>query len=105
MRINNGEGNENRADEMQSSLVDSQNPIDNNHQKASFNVYPNPSDKGFTVEFPEVNGNYIITNTSGKRVQENEVLTKRSFVELPKGVYFIKWINKNDIQTLKIIAL
>lgn len=81
------------------------NTNDEARQKTVLKVYPNPSDKGFTIEFPEMNGSYIITNTNGKIVNENRVLTQTIFIELPKGIYVVKWINTNGIQTQKIIAL
>lgn len=47
----------------------------------------------------------MISNTNGKLIEENKVLTKTTFIQLPKGIYFIKWINKDEVQTQKIIAL
>lgn len=76
-----------------------------NKQKPVLKVYPNPSDNGFTIEFPEAIGEYMISNTNGKLIEENKVLTKTTFIQLPKGIYFIKWINKGEVQTQKIIAL
>jgi len=66
---------------------------------------PNPSTNGFTIEFPEVEGEYIISNSNGNLIQQNSVRTKSTYLQLPKGIYFVKWINKNGIQTQKLIAL
>jgi hypothetical protein len=105
MKTNNGENNQNRIDENYALKVEDYDSNNDKHQKTVLKVYPNPSDNGFTIEFPEVNGDYTVTNTNGKNIQENKVLSKSIFIELPKGMYFLKWINKNGIQTKKIIAL
>ncbi|PWH84770.1 T9SS type A sorting domain-containing protein [Brumimicrobium oceani] len=105
MKTNTGENNKNRTDEKHTLQVNHFNSNDIPHQKTVLKVYPNPSDKGFTIEFPEIEGEYIISNTNGELFQQDEVKTKSIFIELPKGIYFAKWINKNGIQTQKIIAL
>ena len=105
MKTNTGENNENRTDEKQALQTHHFNSNDIPHQKTVLKVYPNPSDNGFTIEFPEIEGKYIISNTNGKLVEESKVLSKTIFIQLPKGVYFLKWINKNGIQTQKIIAI
>ena len=66
---------------------------------------PNPSTNGFTIEFPEIEGEYIISNTNGNLIQRNSVRTKCTYLKPPKGIYFVKWINKKGIQTQKTIAL
>ena len=102
--VENKKNRESRTDEKQMLQVDEDTAGDN-HQNSGLKVYPNPSENGFTIEFPEMNGSYIITNTNGKIVNENRVLTQTIFIELPKGIYVVKWINTNGIQTQKIIAL
>src|SRR5690554_118141 len=102
--VENKKNRESRTDENQMLQVDEDTAGDN-HQNSGLKVYPNPSENGFTIEFPEMNGSYIITNTNGKIVNENRVLTQTIFIELPKGIYVVKWINTNGIQTQKIIAL
>src|SRR5690554_6876406 len=104
MKTNNVENKKKKTDEKQMLQVD-EDTTEDNHQNSVLKVYPNPSDNGFTIEFPEMNGSYIITNTNGKIVNENRVLTQTIFIELPKGIYVVKWINTNGIQTQKIIAL
>lgn len=79
--------------------------VSNETEFQDFIIYPNPSSNGFTIEFPEAIGEYMISNTNGKLIEENKVLTKTTFIQLPKGIYFIKWINKGEVQTQKIIAL
>ncbi|WP_146194215.1 T9SS type A sorting domain-containing protein [Brumimicrobium oceani] len=105
MKTNNGGSNESNADEKLALHVVPNKSEDDIHQKTVLKVYPNPSDNGFTIEFPEMNGFYIITNTNGKRLKESKVLSKTIFIELPKGIYFVKWKSTNGVQTKKIIAL
>lgn len=68
-------------------------------------VYPNPSDKEFTIAFSKVEGEYIISNVNGKIIQKGDVYKSSMLIHLSEGIYFIKWINKNGIQTQKMIAL
>jgi hypothetical protein len=105
MKTSNGENNQNRSEEDYALKVEDYDSNNDTHQKTVLKVYPNPSDNGFTIEFPEVNGDYTVTNTNGKNIQENKVLSKSIFIELPKGIYFLKWRNNKEIQTKKIIAL
>ncbi|PKR81258.1 hypothetical protein CW751_06650 [Brumimicrobium salinarum] len=105
MKTNNGQHNEKRADEKQLMQAEDDNTNDEARQKTVLKVYPNPSDKGFTIEFPEPEGSYIITDTNGKIIKENRVLSQTVFIELPKGIYFLKWMSSNGVQTKKIIAL
>ena len=41
---------------------------------------PNPSTNGFTIEFPEIEGEYIISNTNGNLIQQNSVRTKKRHI-------------------------
>ena len=68
-------------------------------------VYPNPSNKGFTIAFSKVEGKYIISDINGKVIQRKDVFQPSIIINLAKGIYFIKWINKDGIQTQKMIAL
>src|SRR5690554_4685235 len=104
MKMSNDETEETR-EEQHIISIETLNVIDENKQHTTLKVYPNPSNNGFTIEFPDATGEYVISNTNGKRIKENKVLTKTTFIQLPKGVYFIKWVNKGEVQTQKIIAL
>ena len=74
-------------------------------EKILLKVYPNPSNKGFTIAFPKVEGEFIISVINGKVVKRGDVVESSILILLPKGIYFIKWINKDGIQTQKMIAL
>lgn len=104
-RTNDGENQVNEDDIEERSFLQSLKENERHIESEKLKVFPNPSTKGFTIEFPEIEGEYVISNTNGKLFQQNEVKSKSIFIVLPKGIYFVKWINKNGIQTQKLIAL
>lgn len=102
----NDEGNNQNSTDENGALQTDPNILENeNSQNSGLNIYPNPSENGFTIDFPKANGDFIILNTKGKHIKEGKVLSKTIFIELPKGIYFVKWIYKNEVQNQKIISL
>ncbi len=73
--------------------------------KLRFKVYPNPSSQEFTIEFPQGEGEINIVDLNGKIIHTEHVIRERMIINLPKGVYILKWENNKEVQTQKIIAL
>ena len=71
-------------------------------------VYPNPSSRYFKFISPE-NTNWSVLTASGKQAQplvnrDNEI-TILDFENLPKGLYILKFIYKDSIQTERILLI
>ncbi len=72
------------------------------------NIFPNPSNGKFTVEFnKEKTGDIIIYNLSGKKVYHEQLSEKSQEIDLsslPKGVYILRLnIDKNELSTKLLI--
>lgn len=79
---------------------------------ANVNVYPNPSAGIYQLELSAIRGQqlrYEITDALGRLLFSERVNASRSFrttVDLsasPAGVYFLRLINENGLQTTKLI--
>ncbi|MDF3029259.1 MAG: hypothetical protein K0S23_3566 [Fluviicola sp.] len=70
-------------------------------------VFPNPTTDQFTIVFPRAGGKYLIADINGQVFKHEEVgeENKTIYIRLPKGVYFLKWIEQEKITTKKIIVL
>ena len=72
--------------------------------KTTFELYPNPSNGKFTLNFNESVENtvLVIRNSLGKTVlnQEiNDTKTHNVSIDLPTGVYFVTTTNNNSLET------
>ena len=74
-------------------------------------IYPNPNAGNFTLELSDINDevNIEIFSLNGQKVYSTELetfgITKENInlTEMPKGIYFLKIINNNAVDTRKII--
>lgn len=70
-------------------------------------VFPNPTTDQFTLVFPRASGHYLVSDMNG-RIFEGQPVgeeTKTQYLRLPKGVYFIRWVDGEAVITKKIIVL
>ena len=78
---------------------------------ARFNLYPNPTSSNFTLiqkgEKSFGNVRIEIYNMNGRRVltgmMTGEQKHEFSFTEIPAGLYFVKIIADDSIETIKLI--
>ncbi|MCG8578214.1 MAG: T9SS type A sorting domain-containing protein [Flavobacteriales bacterium] len=77
---------------------------------SSFDVYPNPSNKEFTIRLPksENAGNIVIRDASGKQVftttiSEIDLTLDSEELGINAGVYFIEWSSDNQSSVQKLI--
>lgn len=70
-------------------------------------VFPNPTTDLCTVIFPRASGECTVANVNGNIVYNQRIgeETKTTYLRLPKGIYFLKWIEGREIITEKIIVL
>jgi hypothetical protein len=70
-------------------------------------VFPNPTTDQFTLVFPRVGGEYLIADMNGRVFVREAVVeeNKTSYLRLPQGVYYLKWMDGAKISTKKIIVL
>lgn len=67
-----------------------------------FNVFPNPSDKAFTVDVP-VESSIQITDINGKTVFKDIVTESLVIRDLSAGIYIVKMKNNQEVLTRKLI--
>lgn len=93
------------SNELQISLLDNDNKEAN--LAIDLQIFPNPATEGFTVLFPLAAGNYSIFDSNGRIFKQGPIAenNKKLYIELPKGVYFLKWNENEQVITKKIIVL
>jgi len=75
----------------------------------TINLYPNPTDGDFTIEFSElIIGKIEITNNIGQIVQKVKITDKKMSFNLSKqqsrGIYFVKiYSDKNELLKIEKI--
>ena len=79
-----------------------------NHDAATFvNVYPSPFSYEINIQIDGTGdvANFDIYNALGQIVYQGEVVknTMVNTINFPRGVYFIKLVNKDNIQMFKVI--
>jgi hypothetical protein len=80
---------------------------------SKFNIFPNPASKDLTIELdqPTLNpAQFELFDINGKlvytfQIEAGKKSTQISISFLKKGVYTIKWIKSNSVQTKKITIL
>ena len=75
-----------------------------NINKDTFAIYPNPVKNEFTINIPgkACNGKYTISNLYGQIVQQNKTInctTSINVSALAKGVYILTYSNEHKKQT------
>jgi hypothetical protein len=78
----------------------------NDNRNDHFSVYPNPSQGIFTVSGINAGTVIEITDLSGKQVSRFTATASRADVDLSAsadGVYFIRVINDNSVNTQRIL--
>ncbi len=70
-------------------------------------AFPNPTTDQFTLIFPRASGHYLVSDMNGRIFEEQPVgeETKTQYLRLPKGVYFLRWVDGEAVITKKIIVL
>ena len=70
-------------------------------------VYPNPTSGGVTILFPENKGNYVLVDANGRLIESSAVdeSNQKLYLNLNKGIYFLRWNNENEVLTEKISVL
>ncbi|OFY85770.1 MAG: hypothetical protein A3K10_01115 [Bacteroidetes bacterium RIFCSPLOWO2_12_FULL_31_6] len=82
--------------------------IDRDVNENLISIYPNPSSGKFTLDFGNAINNISVEiyNLMGKKIVAKPILSKREVIDLsnqPKGIYYVKTINKKESSTQKII--
>lgn len=77
----------------------------NEIKNVDFNIYPNPSNGNFTIDFESSNTKYSIEIYSllGQKVLEKQTNTSITISDLQSGVYFVKMSKAGKTITKKII--
>lgn len=73
----------------------------------SLKVYPNPTSGQTTVVFPLAAGSFTVCDINGRIIvqQKLENNIKTHYLNLSKGVFYLKWINETNVLTTKISVL
>jgi hypothetical protein len=81
-----------------------------NSSSAKFNIYPNPNNGLFTLEYsnPQFQGNttVLVTDMLGKQVYNAILKSEKENIDisnLGKGTYIVTIQNQNDVQVKKVI--
>ena len=76
------------------------------------NIYPNPSEGCFTLEYTGYNSNQgieiVIYNRLGSRIYHSENFNQKTLIDLskqPKGIYLVRLLLKNNITADKKIII
>ena len=80
-----------------------------NLKNKTISIFPNPVTSTFTVDFPDEEATFTITNTLGqsqeiKGVQE-ESIWKVDVSNLPSGIYFLKILSPNKNYSSKFLKI
>jgi hypothetical protein len=96
----NGADNENQWD--QSHRTDSKKVTEED-----LKVFPNPSSGQCTIIFPDISGEYIVSDVNGRIFKTGLVgeENKTTYLSLPRGIYYLKWIDGDQVVTKKILVL
>jgi hypothetical protein len=78
---------------------------------ASFTIFPNPTENGFTLNIDNFNNNgkckLQILDINGKEILNKNILESQSYISLPQnlqnGTYLVKVLNKDEVSTTKLI--
>ena len=78
-----------------------------NSENSEIKLYPNPNNGNFTLETPSKNGNITILDMYGKEVAMQSIQASKTLLDLqiPHGIYFLKYQNENSLQTLQFVVL
>ena len=70
-------------------------------------LYSNPNIGNFTLETPSKNGIISILDMYGKEVATQSIRASKTVLDLqiPHGIYFLKYQNENVLQTLQFVVL
>ena len=76
--------------------------------KNKFNLFPNPNSGRFIIDFEYINTNTQIEiyNLIGEKVLAKNIIQDKLSIDIsdkPKGIYLIKIINEQNIQTQKVL--
>ena len=82
--------------------------INADEKKGQVNIIPNPSSGTFTVNLPTINNRSYdieIYNGLGEKIRSQNTFgkTQIDLSDKPKGIYFVRIINQEEISTRKII--
>jgi hypothetical protein len=100
-----GSNSETGQNEEQSTL--SQGMISETEREEELKVFPNPTADQFTIVFPKSEGDYVISDVNGRIFENGQVgeENKTRYLRLPKGVYYLKWVDGSRVITKKIMVL
>ena len=80
--------------------------VENMKSQTDMLIYPNPSSGTFSIEAKADSFSLVITDVAGRKVYQNLIkdeLTEMNLSHLPKGIYFVKLLSKNNSHTEKIV--
>ncbi len=80
--------------------------IENVLSENQIKVYPNPAQESFFLEVNNPVGTYTLFSAQGqvcKKAKVSQLKTEISIEDLSKGIYFLKYINENNSQSVKRI--
>lgn len=92
-------------------LENNSNQLNKNKSKSNLNVYPNPANSVFTVEFPtEQNGSIEIISLTGKSVLKETLVNQKTMNlninNFAAGLYVVKYVDeKGTSKSAKLIIL
>jgi hypothetical protein len=72
---------------------------------ASIAVYPNPADDILTIEANQ-NGRFEMVDLMGRILLQSQIINHQSQIDMkdyPSGIYFIKYQNDKETETIKVI--
>jgi len=74
---------------------------------SSLLVYPNPTSGQTTVVFPLAAGSFTVCDINGRIIvqQKLENNIKTHYLNLSRGVFYLKWTNESTVLTTKISVL
>lgn len=80
---------------------------DNNRTDNSINIYPNPSSEKITIEItqPFCQGELTILNLNGRQLNTYQIIERMTTIDishLSVGIYFVKFISKNETRMFKV---